>query len=368
MKDPRIVRLADVLVNHSTKVQPGEWVMVYYHPLAEQLAAEVYRAIFQAGGYPASLVDSDTLLETLHRYGSDEQLLWISPLEELAYKEADVGIVLMGSNNTRYLSSADPEKQGKRAQSQGELLKVMMDRTASGDFRWALTQVPCQAYAQDADMSLTDYEDFVHAAMFTDQEDPVAAWKRIHDEQQKVVDWLKGKKQVTVKSPNADLTLSIEGRDFLNADGSQNMPSGEVYTSPVEDSANGWVQFTYPAIHLGREVLSARFAFKNGRVVKATAEKNQEFLEALLDTDEGARVIGEFAIGTNYGIQNFTGSILYDEKIGGSFHLALGLGFPEVGGKNISAIHWDFICDIREESEIRVDGELLYKNGEFVIL
>lgn len=367
MTDPRITRLADVLVQYSTKIKPGEWVIVYYHPLAEYLAAEVYRAVLQAGGFPTSMVDSDLLSETLHRYASDEQLLWRSPLEELAYKKADVAIVLMGSDNTRYMSSLDPAKQGKRAESQGELLKIMMERTGSGDFRWALTQFPCQAYAQDADMSLTDFEDFVHSAMFTDQEDPVAGWQKVHDQQQKIVDWLKGKKEVTVNSPNSDLKLSIEGRNFINADGTFNMPSGEVYTSPVEDSAEGWVEFTYPAIHLGREVTGVRFEIEKGRVVKASADKNEEFLQAMLDTDEGARVLGEFAIGTNYGIQQFTGSILYDEKIGGSFHIATGLGFPEIGGKNVSAIHWDFICDIREGSMIKVDGELLYKDGQFVI-
>jgi len=216
-------------------------------------------------------------------------------------------------------------------------------------------------------MSLTEYRDFVHRATFTDQEDPVAAWKSVHDEQQKIVDWLKGKKQVSVKSPNADLTLSIEGRGFINADGTFNMPSGEVYTSPVEDSAEGWVQFTYPAINQGREVTGVHFEIEKGRVIKASADKNEEFLNTMLDTDEGARVLGEFAIGTNYGIKKFTGSILYDEKIGGSFHVATGLGFPEIGGKNISATHWDFICDVKEDSEIRVDGELLYKDGKFVI-
>jgi aminopeptidase len=367
MTDPRIKKLADVLVSYSTKVKPGEWVMVYYHPLAEPLAAEVFRAVLQAGGHPSAMVDSDLLLEVLHRYGSDDQLLWISPLEDLAYKKADVGIVLLGSDNTRYMSSLDPQKQGKRAESQGELLKIMMERTGKGDFRWVLTQFPCQAYAQDADMSMIDFEDFIHQAMFTDQEDPVAAWKKIHDEQQKIVDWLKGKKQVTIKSPHADLTLSIEGRGFINADGTYNMPSGEVYTSPVEDSVEGWIEFTYPAIHLGREVTGIRFEIEKGRVTKASADKNEDFLLAMLDTDEGARVLGEFAIGTNYGIQQFTGSILYDEKIGGSFHVAAGLGFPEIGGKNISAIHWDFICDIKKGSEIKVDGELLYKDGQFVI-
>jgi aminopeptidase len=367
MTDPRLSKLADVLVEYSTAVKPGDWVQVYYHPLAEMLAGEVYRAVLQTGGHPTSLVDSELLNEIVHRYGTDQQLTWLSPLEKMAYEKADIGIVLMASENTRYLSSLDPEKQQKRAEGQGELLKILTSRTAVGDFRWVLTQYPCPAYAQDAKMSLRDYQDFVFQSTYTDQADPVKAWMEVHDQQQGVVEWLKGRKRVTVKSPNADLTLSIEGRDFINADGTYNMPSGEVYTSPVEDSAQGWVKFTYPAINLGREVLGAQFEIENGRVVKATAEKNQEFLQAILDTDEGARTIGEFAIGTNYGIQQFTGSILYDEKIGGSFHLAVGLGFKEVGGNNESAIHWDFICDIREESEIRVGGDLLYQDGKFVI-
>ena len=367
MSDPRLKKLADVLVRYSTRVQPGEWVMVYYHPRAETLAAEVCRAVLQAGGNPHGQTDSDSLTEALHRHGSDQQLSWISPLDKLAYEKADVGIVLLGSDNTRYLSSLDPARQRVRAEAQGELMKTLVDRSARGDFRWVMTQFPCPAYAQDAEMSLTDYEDFVHRAAFTDREDPIAAWKAIHDQQQRVVNWLQGKKQLVVQSPHADLTLSIEGRDFINADGSQNMPSGEIYTSPVEDSAQGWVEFTFPAIHLGREVTGARFEIEDGRVVKATAEKNQDFLLAMLDMDDGARTLGEFAIGTNYGIQQFTGSILYDEKIGGSFHVAVGLGFPEVGGQNVSAIHWDFICDLRQKSEVRVDGELLYRDGKFVI-
>jgi aminopeptidase len=181
------------------------------------------------------------------------------------------------------------------------------------------------------------------------------------------VDWLEGKKQVTVKSPNADLTLSIEGRTFINSDGKNNMPSGEIFTGPVEDSANGWVEFTYPAIRRGREVTGVRLEFEDGKVVKAKADKNEAYLISQLDSDEGARYLGEFAIGTNYGIQQFTKSILYDEKIGGSFHMAVGAGYPETGSVNKSSIHWDFICDIKEDSEILVDGELLYKDGEFQI-
>jgi aminopeptidase len=367
MTDPRIQKLADVLVNYSVKVQPGDWVSVVSHKLAEPLAIEVLRAALQAGGHPTLNLDSESIGDTLVRYGSEEQLSWISPLEELVVNQADVMIGIMASENTRYMSQADPHKQTLRQQAWGKLMEIHMRRAAEGSLRWTFTQYPCQAYAQDAEMSLREYQDFVHHATFTDQEDPVAAWQKVHDDQQKVIDYLKGKKQVTVKSPNADLSLSIEGRTFINSDGDKNMPSGEVFTGPVEDSVNGWVHFTYPAIYEGREVTGLKLEFKNGRVEKASAEKNQDFLLAMLDLDEGSRYLGEFAIGTNYGIQKFTGSILYDEKIGGSFHVALGAGYPEPGSQNNSQIHWDLICDVKEDSEIRVDGELLYKNGQFVI-
>jgi aminopeptidase len=216
-------------------------------------------------------------------------------------------------------------------------------------------------------MSLRDYADFVYQATFADQDDPVGAWQKIHDEQQRLVDWLVGKQQVTVKGPNVDLRLSVEGRTFINADGEKNMPSGEIFTSPVEDSANGWIRFTYPAIAGGREVEGIELQFKDGKVVSAKAEKNEDYLNTMLDTDESARYLGEFAIGTNYGIQKFTKSILFDEKIGGTMHLAIGGGFIEAGGENQSAIHWDMICDMRDDSEIHMDGELFYKNGEFKV-
>jgi aminopeptidase len=178
---------------------------------------------------------------------------------------------------------------------------------------------------------------------------------------------LVGRKQVIVRGPNADLTLSIEGRKFINSDGRRNMPSGEIFTGPVEDSANGWVKFTYPAITGGREVEGVELHFENGEVVKASAEKNEKYLLTMLDSDSGSRYLGEFAIGTNYKIEKFTKSILYDEKIGGSFHMAIGAGYPETGSLNKSSIHWDFICDLRDNSEIFVDGVLFYKNGLFQI-
>lgn len=216
-------------------------------------------------------------------------------------------------------------------------------------------------------MSLRDYADFVYKATFVDQPDPVQCWNDLYHEQQRLVDWLKGKKEVTVRGPHIELNLSIEGRTFINSDGKNNMPSGEIFTGPVEQSVNGWVQFTYPAIRDGREVEGVELRFEAGKVVQATAKKNQDYLLSCLDSDAGARYLGEFAIGTNYGIQRFTKSILYDEKIGGTLHMAVGSGYPETGSQNQSSIHWDFICDMREDSEIYVDGELFYKNGQFQI-
>ena len=216
-------------------------------------------------------------------------------------------------------------------------------------------------------MSLAEYEDFVYSACMPDLDDPVGHWRGFSARQQKIVDWLKGKEQVRVLGPGTDLRLSIAGRTFINSDGKHNMPSGEVFTGPVEDSAEGYVYFSYPAILRGREVTGVRLSFEQGRVVKASAEKDEEYLLQMLDTDEGSRYLGEFAIGTNEGIDRFTGQILFDEKIGGSFHLALGAGYPETGSKNQSAIHWDMICDLRDGGEIWVDGELMYQNGKFVV-
>jgi aminopeptidase len=367
MIDPRLRKLADLMVNYCVDVQPKEWVLISSHMIAEPLAREVLRAVLEAGGRPQVILYSDAIEEYQLRFANEDQIRWIPPTIKMLYEEADTLIALRAYENNRHLSGVDSKKQQLQAQSQQELMQTYMTRSASGDLKWTLTQYPCPAYAQDADMSLDDYEDFVFRATYCDRDDPVKEWQRIHDEQQKAVDWLVGRKQVVVKSPNADLKLSIEGRTFINSDGTNNMPSGEVFTSPVEESVNGWVKFTYPAIERGKEVTGIRLEFKDGKVVKATADKNEDFLLAMLDSDEGSRYLGEFAIGTNYGIQQFTRSILYDEKIGGSFHLALGFGFPEAGSKNVSSIHWDMICDIRTDSEIRVDGELLYKDWQFTI-
>jgi aminopeptidase len=246
-------------------------------------------------------------------------------------------------------------------------MKTYMRRAAAGELRWVGTLFPTNAYAQDAEMSLSEYEDFVYGACMPDADDPVGYWRRFSAWQEKIVQWLKGKEQVHIVGPETDLRLNIAGRTFINSDGRHNMPSGEVFTGPVEESVEGHVRFSYPAIYQGREVTGVRLWFEGGRVVKASADKNEEFLIQTIDTDEGSHYLGEFAIGTNTGITRFTKQILFDEKIGGSFHIALGAGYLETGSVNESAIHWDMICDLRDGGEIWVDGELLYQNGRFAI-
>ena len=367
MPDPRVEKLAEVLVSYSTKVQPGDKVLIQGDAPATLLIKAVYVKVLQAGGYPLTMVSLPGMEDLFFRYASEDQIAHVPEPIKVAVETYDVRIGLFADVNTKELSGVDPSKMVLRSQAMKDVMKTFMQRAATGELRWVLTQFPTDAYAQDAEMSLSDYEDFVYGACLPELDDPVGYWRRFSAWQQKIVDWLEGKRRVHVVGPKTDLRLSIADRVFINSDGKNNMPSGEVFTGPVEDSVEGHVCFSYPAIYQGREVTGVRLWFEQGKVVKATADKNEEFLLQTIDTDAGARYVGEFAIGTNKGITKFTHQILYDEKISGSFHMALGAGYPETGSKNESAIHWDMICDLRDGGEIWVDDELLYKNGEFVI-
>ncbi|MCB2210369.1 aminopeptidase [bacterium] len=367
MIDPRAKKLADVLVNYSTRVRPGDWVIIQGDLLTAPMIEEIYRMVLRAGGHPNTMFGSAAQAEIFYKEASDDQLQWLSPIQRMVYGEADVLISLMGTSNTRNLSHVDPGRISLAQGARREIMQAYMERSASGELRWVGSMYPNNANAQEADMSLSDYEDFVYSATFADRDDPVAEWRKIHEEQEKVVNWLRGRKTLTAKGPNLDLEMSVEGRLFVNSDGRYNMPDGEVFTGPVENSVNGWIEFTYPAIYLGREIEDVRLVFKDGKVVEASATKNEETLLSQLDIDEGARYVGEFAIGTNYGVQTFTKNMLFDEKMGGTVHLALGASIGETLGQNQSAIHWDMLCDMKEDSEIRADGDLLYKDGKFVI-
>lgn len=367
MTDIRLQRLADVLVNYSTSVKKGDWVGILGDVVALPALREVYGAVVKAGGNPTLIISDEAMTRTFLRDASADQIAWVDPSMTLYYEQADVYIRVGSSANTRANTSIPGVKVQQVAAARRSWLDTRLSRAARGEFRWVGTWYPNEASAQEANMSLEEYEDFVYGATFCDREDPVAEWNNIYNMQQGKVDYLKGKKRITLKGPHIDLSLSVEGRTFINSDGKANMPSGEIFTGPVEDSVNGWVRFSYPSIVGGRAVSGIELKFEAGKVVSATAEQNDDLLQAQLNTDAGARYLGEFAIGTNFGIQKFTGNILFDEKIGGTIHMAIGKGYPETGSKNDSAVHWDMICDMRNDSEIHVDGELFYKNGQFVI-
>ena len=367
MTDIRLKRLADVLVNYSTKVQPSDWVGILGDVTALPALREVYQSVLKAGGNPALMISDESLMRTFLREASDDQMNWLNPSDTLYYEQADVYIRVGSTANTRAMTNIDAGLVQKMSAARRPWMNTRMDRSAKGDFRWVGTWYPNEASAQEAQMSLEEYEAFVYGATFCDKEDPVAEWNKLSAMQQGKVDWLNGKKHVKVTGPNADLELSIEGRTFINSDGKANMPSGEIFTGPVEDSVNGWIRFTYPSLTGGRAVTGVELKFEDGKVVDASATENEDLLLARLDTDEGARYLGEFAIGTNFGIDRFTGNMLFDEKIGGTIHLAVGFGYPQTGSKNRSAVHWDMLCDMTDDSEIHVDGELMYKNGEFLV-
>ncbi|MCD6568208.1 MAG: aminopeptidase [Dehalococcoidia bacterium] len=367
MTDLRIEKLADLLVNYSTAVRPGDRVLINGSALAEPLLRAVYTRVLAAGGLPLMQISLNGMDELFFRHASDEQLQHVPEPLKLAMETYDVRIAIAAEDNTRALTGVDSSRMVLYQKARTELMKAFMRRSAAGELRWTVAIFPTNAYAQDAEMSLEEYEDFVYSACLPDMEDPVGYWRRFSSWQQKIVNWLSGKKRIHVVGPGTDLSLNIDGRLFVNCDGRYNMPDGEVFTGPVEDSVEGHVYFSYPAVYGGREVTGVRLWFEGGWVAKASAEKNEDFLLKTIDTDEGARRVGEFAIGTSEGITRFTKQILFDEKLSGSFHLALGEGYPETGSKNESAIHWDMICNLREGGEIRVDDELLYRNGKFVI-
>jgi aminopeptidase len=367
MRDQRAEQLARILVEYSCDVKEGDVCLVQGETAAEPILLAVYEEVLERGGFPIVDLSMEGQAPAFFRHASDAQLDWVPPPAKWGAEEADARFRVMADTNTRALSGVDPERQTRRQSAVRPLMETMMKRSASGELRWALTLFPTQAYAAEADMSLADYEDFFYRACLCDEPDPVEAWRRQSDETRRLADWINGKEEIRLEGPGTDLTLNVAGRTFVAADGRHNMPDGEFFTGPVEDSVNGEVMFSYPAVYGGREVAGVKLRFRDGQVVDASAERNEEFLLKTLDTDEGARRLGELGIGTNYGIDRFTKEILLDEKIGGTIHLAVGMSYPETGGQNNSAVHWDMVCDLRQGGLITVDGVEMQSNGRFSV-
>jgi aminopeptidase len=368
--DPRIERWAKTLVTYCLQVRPGQMALLLATPVAEPLLAEVYRETLRAGGHPVTQIHPPALDEIRLREANDVQLQWANPVSTLLAEQTDARLVIESETNTRQLSGIDPGREALGRQWLRETRAITSRRSLAGELRWCLTLFPTEAYAQDAGMSLYDFTEFVYEACFLNSEDPAERWREVRRQQQFYVDWLRGKERVRILGPDTDLRLAITGRTFRNSDGQRNFPSGEFFTSPIEDSAEGTIRYTIPSAINGRFVSDIRLRFERGRVVEASAEQGDEFLREMLAMDDGASRLGEFAFGNNYGIQRPTRNILFDEKIGGTVHLALGASYAECGGKNESALHWDMICDLREAAgggEVYVDDTLFLKDGKLVL-
>ena len=374
MDKPRLMnsltKWAETLIGYSLDLQPQEQVLIRVDEAGLPLAKEVYRAALRAGAYPSVQVAADGFDEIFLTTASDDQLQWVSPVRKLEYETMDALCSISAPFNTSALAGVAPDKQARAQRANQAVRKSLFERAAAGKAKWNVTLYPTQGAAQNAKMSLSDYEAFLFQAMLLDQPDPAAAWRAFSAEQQRYVDYLSHVERLRFVATDTDLTMRVGGRKWVNSDGHKNFPSGEVFTGPLEDSVNGVVRYTFPTAHLGHEVDDVRLTFEDGRVVKAEAARGQEFLETMLDSDSGARILGEVAIGNNYGVQQFTRNTLYDEKIGGTFHLALGNSYPETGGTNVSAVHWDMVCDMRPGAgggAIYADEVLVHENGVWKI-
>jgi aminopeptidase len=367
MRDPRVQALAQILVRYSTKVSEGETCVIEGSSEGEPLIAAVYEEVLRAGGNPIVSMAFSGQSATYFREASDAQLEWISPLSEWSAEQSDCRIAIGADANTRELSGVEPERQTKRQGATRHLMETTMRRAAEGSHRWVYTLFPTNAYASDAEMSLIQFEDFYFRACLADDGDPLGAWERESEECLRLSEWIQGHEEVHVVANGTDIRLGIAERTFIPCFGEHNMPDGEFFTGPIEDSVEGEVTFHLPAMIGGREVSGVRLKFESGKVVDASAERGEEFLVKMLDTDEGSRRLGELGIGTNYGIDRGTRDVLLDEKIGGTVHMAVGAAYPESGGTNQSAVHYDMVCDLRKGGRIEVDGELFQEDGRFVV-
>lgn len=366
LQDVRINRWAETLVQYSLKLKKGDLVLIRGSELSLPLIKAVYREALKAGAHPEVDMAVPGIQEIFLKEADDDQLAFVSPVTRLQIEKYDCLLSIGGSANTRAMGGVDPKRQARRAQAMAEINQIYMERSAKGELRWCVTQFPTHASAQEAGLSIDDYAEFVYRACHVDQDNPVQAWEQVQATQESLIEKISTYDTLRIVSADTDLTMSVGGRKWISAHGNFNFPDGEIFTGPIESSVEGHIRFSFPAIYAGKEVEDIRLTFKEGKVVEASAARGEDLLKALLDTDEGAKMVGEIGIGTNFGIDRFTRNILFDEKMGGTIHLALGAGYPETGNANKSSIHWDMLCDLREGGEIYGDGELIYREGKFL--
>ncbi len=357
MKEELIERWADLLVDYCLRVTPGETILIGAEWEAKPLVEACYRAIVLREAYPLVRLEFPDLTEFFLRLATEEQLAYVHPVSVFEAEAVAARIRISAETDTRSMSRVDPRRQAVFDRARDPI------RRAFRQSRWVVTQYPTAAYAADAAMTSADYEAFVASAMFLDRPDPVAAWQDLGRSQAGLLEFMSGVNSLRIEAEETDLTLSVAGRTWINSDGRRNMPSGEIFTGPIESSARGRLRCGFPVCRDGRELSGIGLEFDEGRVVSARADEGEDYLLSMLDLDPGARCLGELGIGLNGGIQRFTRSILYDEKIGGTVHLALGQSYPETGGLNESTLHWDLIVDTRAGGRLTADGRVVMEDG-----
>ncbi len=361
-------KYAKVLVDYSVKVKKGELTIIRAGSyLAQPLVKEIYRQVLLKGGHPVVRTAVDGLSEVYIKNATDEQLEYIDPMTEIEYDKAKNLISIGAPLNVKNMARQDSKKLAKRSGVMKRLSEKMLKRSAEGDLKWVIADFPTQALAQEANMSLDEYSDFLIKACYLHLDNPVEKWQEIGEKQQKIADYLNEKSEIRITGEKTDITFNVKGRIWKSCAGECNFPDGEVYTSPIEDSANGQIYFDFPQIYHGNEAQKVLLTLENGKITNAKAEKGEEFLISMINMDEGSKFVGEIAIGTNEMIQDVTGNILFDEKIGGSIHMAVGASYPDTGGKNVSGLHWDLIKNMKNGGKIYADGSLFYENGKFLI-
>ena len=359
-------RYAKLLVNYSLSLQSGDKLLIASSYLAEDLVKAVYKEALKVGAYPELLIGINGTERIFFDNASEEQLKYVSPLLEYVSKKYDAFLHIRAPFNMKELENVDTVKKQTVGIAGTEFMQTILTRAASGEFNRTLCVFPTDAAAQECGMSRSEYADFVYSACFLYEDDPVAEWKKLAQRQQRIVDFLDTKEQIRYLGKDIDISFSTKGRRWVNSMGTTNMPSGEVFTTPVEDSVNGKIRFSFPGFYFGQEVGDISLEVKDGEVVKWDAGKGKDLLDKILEMP-GAKRFGEAAIGTNKRIKKFTKNILFDEKIGGTIHMAVGAAIPQTGGKNECGIHWDMLADMRDGGQIFADGEVIYESGDFII-
>lgn len=362
-------KLAKLAINYAVNIKKGNRVFITGPALAKELFQALYIETIKAGGHPLLYVGIEGTQELKLKYASEEQLLYVDPIQKTIIKEFDAYIVISGDYNTRKMSLVDPKLLSKVQGSPAnrEIWDILMERIGNKELKYLLLPFPCNAFAQEANVDLISYFEFIEKALFLDKEEPVNEWLEMEKRQDDICEHLKNTEKIQIIGEDTDLTMSVKDRIWVNECGHLNLPDGEVLSAPIEDSVNGHIRFTYPGIFQGKEVQNIYLEFKDGKVIKSSADKGDELLKELLKI-ENADILGEFAIGTNYGITQFTKNMLFDEKMGGTIHCALGSGIEEAGSKNKCGIHWDILKDMSlPGSKILVDDKVIYEEGKWKI-